>query len=68
MLDWLRGHFSLNPAWATFGTHGEFTVADFGIEWFGNEYYGIRASLLGLGIAFGYWPGGKFDDTDGAGA
>ena len=65
---WISEHFSLNAWCASFdGFPTQFGVISLGyVAW--PDYREVTCELLGFGFALGYWPDGKWDETDGAGA
>lgn len=65
---WLSEHFSLHLTPATFAPVGEFSLIEASASWWAGEYYAVHLALCGFGLDFGFWPQGKYDDADEAGA
>jgi acyl-coenzyme A synthetase/AMP-(fatty) acid ligase len=68
MLDWLREHFSVNWWCADLGRAGGVCWGTLDSDWVIGQHYAVTLGLLGFCACIAYWPGGKYDETDGAGA
>ena len=68
MLDWLRDHFSVNPWCANLEPAGGISWLLLDSDWVIGQHYAVTVGLLGFCVCIAYWQGGKFDDTEGAGA
>lgn len=67
MIGWIEDRFGIYLSWATFGYPTHIAFAGLHYTAWPDDYYEVEFCLLGLCIAFGYWPNGKYDESEGAG-